>query len=63
MERFEKNFDEDLKIRQESLQNNNTTKNERKAEGIFKEYLFQIGEEDNFYEFSKEKLDKHLAKF
>ncbi len=63
MERFETNPDEDLKIRQESLQNNNTTKNEIKAEGIFKEYLIQIGEEDNFYEFSEEKLDKHLAKF
>ncbi len=58
MERFEKNSDEDLKIRQESLQNNNTTKNERKAEDIFKEYLIQIGEEDNF---NKEKLDKPLA--
>ncbi len=45
MERFEKNSDKDLKIRQESLQNNNTTKNERKAEDIFREYLIQTGEE------------------
>jgi hypothetical protein len=63
MARFQQISDEDLKIRQDSLKNNNTTKNEKKAEGIFKEYFIQIGEEDNFYEFSEEKLDKHLAKF
>ena len=63
MARFQRISDEDLKIKQESLKNNNTTKNEKKAEGIFKEYFIQIGEEDNFYEFSEEKLDKHLAKF
>jgi hypothetical protein len=53
-----------LKIRQESLKNNNMQlKMKKKAEGIFKEYFIEIGEEDNFYEFNEEKLDKHLAKF
>jgi hypothetical protein len=63
MARFQQISDEDLKIRQECLKNNSTPKNGKKAEGIFKEYLIQIGEEDNFYDFSDEKLDKHLAKF
>lgn len=63
MKRFEEISEDDLKIRQESLKNNNTTKNEKKAEAVFKEYLIQVGEEDNFYQFSEEKLDKHLAKF
>lgn len=63
MSRFEEISDEELKQRQASLQNKNTAKNDNKAEWIFKEYLTQIGEEGNFYEFSEEKLDRHVAKF
>lgn len=64
MKRFENISDEQLKQKQESLQNRNTIESEKKAERLFKEYLKEMGEEElNFYEFSESKLDKHLAKF
>lgn len=62
--RFEVNSVEELNERLKNLQNKNSIENEKKAESQFKEYLKETGEDDiNFFEFSEEKLDKHLAKF
>ena len=62
--RFKILTDKELQEQQLSAQNLNTLKNEKKAERIFKEYLQEAGETDlNFYLYTEEQLDSHLAKF
>ena len=60
---FEDISDAQLCSLQESVQNPNTIKAERKAERMLREYLTFIGEPHDFYSYDDEKLCYHLSKF
>ena len=61
--RFKLHTDTELEDKQQSLQNKNTLKNEKKAEKAFKLFLTESGADPNFYVFTEKELDSHLCKF
>ena len=62
--RFAHFSDEELRQKSLDVQNQNTLKNEKKAERAFKEFLEECGQENtNFYVYTESELDLHLAKF
>lgn len=63
MKRFGGQNEEQIEEKRQKLQKGNTIKQDKKAEKVFKDYLAEIGEDTNFYEFEQEKLDRHLSTF
>ena len=55
---------QDVKPREEELQNKNTVNNEEKAIKCFKLYLRSIGvDNDDFFNYSEDELDHYLVMF
>ena len=54
----------EIRQKESELKNINSLKNEKKSVEAFKAYLVQIGQEDtDFFNFTEQELDMHLATF